>query len=178
MHESTAYELLQSVKQQLAGYRVVQCALAHERVVSLSRNEYGISPTHPGWQIDLKGFCDRSSRQQRLGCAHTTANERYRNLVGKLIDAGIAADLVAPLAEVDEIVMSIYRSDHEKARLEKQCAVFREEGHGSELHEAELQLNALLGIHFNLLDRLGTLHRHILIRIDALLGDCLPASAK
>ncbi|MDY6949184.1 MAG: hypothetical protein SXG53_26115 [Pseudomonadota bacterium] len=178
MNESNAYELLRSVRQQLAGYRVAQCALAHERVVSLSRNAYGTSPDHPGWQIGLKGFCDSSTRLERLGCAHTRANDHYRNLVSKLIKAGIADGLVAPLAEIDATIMAIYRTDHEKGSLDKRCAVLREQGKTPELQEAERKLNAVLATHFKLVERLEALHRHILTGIDALLAERMPSPAE
>lgn len=164
-----AYELLQSIRQQLAGYRVTQCALAHECVVSVSRSDYGIRADHPGWQIRLQGFCNRNTRQERLGCAHTTANDRYKSLVRKLTNAGIADDLVAPLSEIDEIIMSIYLIDHEKGMLDKKCAVFSAERKVLQLQEAERKLNEVLAIHFHLIERLGTLHTHIMNRIDRLL---------
>jgi hypothetical protein len=171
MRTSDTYALLRSVRQQLAGYEVVQCGLAHERVVTATQDDHGISPDHPGWHFKLKGFCARDSRAQRLGCAHTMVNDRYKKIVNTLIEADVASNFAAPLAEIDAIVQAIYRSDHDKGRLEKLCGVLRVQDDPHALREVERRLEHLLAEHFKLIERLQLLHRDILGRIDCRMAD-------
>ena len=163
-------KLLRSVREQLGAYKTVQCGMSHEKVVAVTRSEFSIRNDHPGWHIQLKGLCDVKVRRFLLGCAHTMATDSYRGLVNQLINRKIVGADTVPISEIDEVILAIYKLDHEKGRLEKLHAVLaREPGNGRQIAETENELQQAKDTHARLIGRLELLHQRVLRKLDELL---------
>jgi len=109
---------LVEIKQQIEAFQIVHCNLHHE-VVRRDAHGMPVKATVGGEEIfERVQLC--KNRAQRLGCAHSGANIRFKSIFASLEEADEIINKL--LVAFDKTIISIYELDHQKGFLEKDLA--------------------------------------------------------
>lgn len=167
MNSPENHQLLTDAHQQLSGFRTLQCAQSHEKIVEIVKVDRESNELehddHPGWRLEIRGLCSKELRNATIGCSHSMAPINYNRIVNGLIEQQIISEASVPLQEINNLIHRIYLMDHEKGRLEKQLAVFRNsDGPAQEIGDITVKLDGLREEHVVLIKELDSLHQQVL----------------
>ncbi|WP_207429023.1 hypothetical protein [Pedobacter sp. SYSU D00535] len=99
----------------------MSCKLKHEKV---QKNEVDLDRLEDQNVIFPRlGFCRKEDRNFRIGCAHTMANNNFKNLCKQVSELLNMPQLTQLRHEMDHLVTQIYILDYKKGQLEKELAI-------------------------------------------------------
>jgi hypothetical protein len=101
----TATEL-DHLRGEIAAMRIVKCRMQHEQ----------FHPPTPDGKLRRIGLCDPQTREERLGCSHSTSRVKLREAI-KALPPEMAAPLLEELTWLDN---QIHLLDHRKGDAEAQ----------------------------------------------------------
>lgn len=112
---------LTEIKQNLNSFQLIQCGLSHEAVQLDSKTNLPIMTGAIDKQFYKRvALCNLKDRKQRLGCAHSSANDKFNKLIDRLPEND---EVIKKLKkEFNDVVLQIYMLDHKKGDLEKKYA--------------------------------------------------------
>lgn len=159
---------LSELREQLILFRTVSCRLTHEKINEIA--EDSCSDEHAAdHRFQRAGLCRSESRRMLLGCAHTGANDRFCQMIDKAFAAGLLNGPDSPSLLLNEIFLTIYKTDHERGDLEKELAIARLNGHQDAILKLEDHLENILTRHSDAVARLTITRQVLMERIDAAL---------
>ena len=160
---------LSEIKQKLNAFQLIHCGLKHEEVLLDDKTRL---PRMTG-AIDEQVYKRQdlcANRKQRLGCAHSPANDHFK----KLLDEIQANDpkIEKLKKEFNDLVLQIYMLDHKKGNLEKSFAESLETDNSSGLLPSDIQkeLAACKQLHSKYINELGIIKSGVIQRIDEING--------
>lgn len=113
--------LPQEIIEKIEEFEVFQCGLYHEKVKIDTTTKLPVKSN----SVDEDCFsrvnlCDSRLRRKRLGCAHSSANYQFNNLINSI---GIITDDIKETKDtLNATILKIYQLDHKKGDLEKEFA--------------------------------------------------------
>ncbi|SKA18423.1 hypothetical protein [Sediminibacterium ginsengisoli] len=163
--ENQQQQLLQ-LREQLVLFRTVSCRLAHEQISGITACN-GADEDASSYHFQRDGLCRPELRKMTLGCAHTGANDRFCQLIDKAFATGLLNATISPSLTLNEIIVAIYKMDHEKGDLEKELAIARYNNHHETIRALEHELAELVTRHTNAISRLEKIRYGLMEQIDA-----------
>jgi len=161
---------LSEIKQNLNGFQFVHCGLSHEAVLLDRKSNLPvkneISDENIYKRVDL---CSLIDRKQRLGCAHSSANDTFNKLIDELPEKDFIIEKFRK--QFNELIFQIYMLDHKKGNLEKNFAEAIDPSNSCELSSSNIQkeLDACKHTHSIHIDQLSEIRSCIIQRIDKLI---------
>jgi hypothetical protein len=177
---------LSSLRSEIADMCVVNCRMAHERVLTAPESMLPVVCHFPQGSYHRVGLCTPETRARRLGCSHTMARIKLAAAINELESAeeegsGPGSALRHELNFVDN---EIHLLDHRKGEAEKALARISEEiyrGDGrvptcDKLRTAQHDVQDLERLHDQYVQRIGELRDTIVTLMDRLIeevaGNC------
>ena len=157
---------LLEIKQKLSAYQVVHCGLSHEAVLLDRKTRIPVKLGNSHEEVYKRvQLCNLTDRNQRLGCAHSSANKAFTNIIEELPTDPIIEKLKR---EFNKLIFQIYTLDHKKGNLERDFAETLESSNSNGLTSSDVQkeLNACIQIHNSYMNQLHQLKSNIIIHID------------
>src|SRR6266849_1435633 len=172
-------DYLCSLREEIAGLRVVKCHMSHERVVRAADSGLPLICRVPEGSYQRVGLCSPEARAQRLGCSHTMARiklERAIDVLGAEDSSGTGS---FSGNELNWLNNEIHLLDHQKGEAEKALARILEEAYSAEdrarncqrLREAEEKIRKMEELHDEYVERLGVLRDRVVTEIDKLIEE-------
>jgi hypothetical protein len=140
-------QYLSALREQLAEFRTFSCSLMHEQVIGLPDTSLPVNTDIADLAVRRKGFCTPQIRRKLIGCAHSTANDRFARVADAVHATGILGDTVLPSSIISSTALRIYRMDHEKSRLDKRYAVAEYNNDAAEIISIQHELSDVLARH-------------------------------
>lgn len=141
----------------LKEFTVVNCGMVHERV-KMDNGTPLIYQTENGYDCERLSLCPKKVRASRLGCAHASSNFQFQKYLSELSE--LNADFSAYKDELNSLLMSIYKLDHQKGELEKQLAINLLED--KKVNRIKSQIQETVSLHNELMEQLRELKQNIL----------------
>lgn len=161
---------LPEIRENLEHFKVVKCKLSHE-VVAMDRNSGKALKTEVSGETVYSrvNLCAINERKIRLGCAHSSANHSFNELLNKLPKND--SILEGLQKEFNDVVLQIYQLDHVKGNLERDFALNSDVNFSGTISEQEIRfkLNECEDLHGKSMDRLDSLRKALIKRIDELI---------
>lgn len=157
---------LLELRQKLAAYRTLSCQLVHEHVMDFITDPIPEDMDLSEVLVKRRGFCTPALRKTTLGCAHTLANEHFSRLADAVHATGILGDATLPSIDLTNIIVRIYKMDHEKGALEKRFAFAERNGNIPEMESVRAMISELLTRHAAYIDELEEYRKQLFNRID------------
>lgn len=156
------------LREQLVLFRTASCRLVHEQIggITVANSSDGAASSY---HFQRSGLCRPESRKMLLGCAHTSANDRFCKLIDKAFVSGLLNETISPAVIFNEIIIAIYKLDHERGDLEKELAIARYNNHHETIRSLEQQLGELITHHTNAVSRLEKIRHGLMEQIDAVI---------
>ncbi|MDX2361512.1 MAG: hypothetical protein QNK23_11950 [Crocinitomicaceae bacterium] len=158
------------IKEQLATFKVVQCDLFHETVKLDPQTGTPIEKqSSDGMYLERVQLCDMGLRKERLGCAHSSSNNRFNNLISDIQSNDPKVNQLQE--DINGVILKIYKLDHEKGDLEKEYALSKKAQDGQKVLTEEVQVNidACNEKHRGYLKELQELKNSLIDRLDEIL---------
>ncbi|MEO0339583.1 MAG: hypothetical protein AAF242_10250 [Bacteroidota bacterium] len=161
-------------KEWIRSYKVNHCGLFHEEVLldpKTNRPLFTGSLENPIYK--RTNLCDSTTRKKTLGCAHSSANMTFDQLMDDLPKEDPIFSLQRD--QLQETFFQIHMIDHKKGNLEKDVAdcLNSEIIAKQRLEEVRAAIEICKKEHSQLLDQLAGLQSKILERIDELIASNL-----
>lgn len=163
--EDIYLQLLQ-LREKLSVFKTVSCGLMHEQVQELLEDNIADDASPEQLRVSRKGFCTSAMRRNRLGCAHTRANDTFARLADSIYETGILKAAIRPSVMITELIMSIYLMDHEKGMMEKQKALAQYQRNEEEMATIEDALEKIISRHETAIYQLEQLRLDLMHQID------------
>jgi hypothetical protein len=172
-------DYLSSLRREIGSLSVVQCRMAHERVLIVPDSMLPVVCRFPEGAYKRIGLCSSETRAQRLGCSHTMARTRLAAAIIELEPAdergGTALSFLRD--ELHFLDNEIHLIDHRKGDAEKALARILEDSSGDarqvaareKLRSAEQDIQALERLHSRYVHRIGVLRDKIVTEMDRLI---------
>lgn len=100
------------------------------------------------------GLCSSQIRRMMLGCAHTGANDRFLNLLRKLMAFPYSLRFSVYFETIENIILRIYMMDHKKGTLEKRKRMAGTQRDSNQFQEVVRQLDEIAAQHRILIEEL------------------------
>ncbi|ARV14485.1 hypothetical protein [Polaribacter sp. SA4-12] len=112
---------LHDIKSNLEDFELFQCGMYHEKVRLDPKTKLPLKTNIIGENQFLRiDLCNSKLRKKRLGCAHSSANLNFNELINKIeIDSIHIKEIQI---KINETILNIYELDHKKGNLEKEFA--------------------------------------------------------
>ncbi|MFT5779209.1 MAG: hypothetical protein ACI837_002166 [Crocinitomicaceae bacterium] len=162
---------LLEIKETLEEFKLVHCGLSHEAVqidpqtgMAEKLGSSGELGVYQRVQI-----CEGPLRHYRLGCAHSTANKRFVEIIESTAKSD--ASIEQQLMEFNRVTSSIYALDHRVGNLEKDRAELLDSSIEIARTSAEVksELAECKLIHRGYINELDTIKTAAITRIDELI---------
>ncbi len=160
------------LRQELAVFNTMPCRMIHEKAVGVIEDPFSGDPDYEGLTILRRGLCPKELRRTTLGCAHTPANEAFGKLLDELSKVTGISKEASPWSELTNVIVAIYKLEHEKGNLEKRLAVLaRSEEQDQEQKVIVDRLGEVTTTHVHAVAALEKIRLETLQTIDKLLMD-------
>lgn len=159
--------ILHEIKSNLEEFELFQCGMYHEKVRLDTKTKLPLKTNIIGdnqfLRIDL---CNSKLRKKRLGCAHSSANYNFNELINKIeIDSIHIKEIQR---KINETILNIYELDHKKGNLEKDFAeiVLNIIPNLETRNNIQNKIGVCINLHRNYIDTLKVLKEELINIID------------
>jgi hypothetical protein len=124
MQPEKRVDYLCCLREEIAALCVVQCRMAHERIVRAGESMLPVVSGLPEGSYQRFGLCSPEVRSQRLGCSHTTARIKLGDAINELNkgDGESSGQGLSFGSELNWLNNQIHLLDHRKGEAEKTLA--------------------------------------------------------
>lgn len=165
VNQETYLQLLE-LKEKLSVFQTVSCRLMHEQVQEIMDDSITDYADLERLMVRRKGFCNPAMRRTWLGCAHTMANDTFARLSDCVHATGILHTDTIPSIGFNDLVVEIYRIDHEKGRMEKRKALAQKQNDTAELINIADSMQDIIYRHQCCIKQLEQMRSDLMCQID------------
>lgn len=110
------------IKQKLEQFQVVKCDMYHEKIkLDIHTGQPILKETSNGSSYERVNLCGIVERSKRLGCAHSSSNNSFLNLIDELKTNDQV--IINFKKRISDLILQIYTLDHKKGELEKELVI-------------------------------------------------------
>jgi len=139
----------------------------HEKIKMDTTGQPILNRTSNDSYYERMNLCGTSERSKRLGCAHSSSNNNFLNLIDQLkTDDQKIVDLKK---EICNLILQVYTLDHKKGELEKELVISLS-NHNVKKESIKIQerLTDSILTHRKLMDELKMLRNMLILRLEEL----------
>lgn len=161
---------LLEIKEALIKFEVVQCGMYHEKVAIDQDTLLPIKVNNGIEEIYQRvNLCNAELRRWRLGCAHTSANDHFLNLICTIPNQNQTVEQIQQSYHI--LIGKICELDHQKGNLEKYYAQSLETNSALEAQKIKVQIAEVITQHREYMKDFQNLQFKTIAHIEKLLKD-------
>ena len=153
------------IKNKIEQFHVVKCDMYHEKIKMDNTGQPILNRTSNDSYYERMNLCETSERSKRLGCAHSSSNNNFLNLIDQLkTDDQKIVDLKK---EISDLILQVYTLDHKKGELEKELVIsLGNDNVKKESIKIQERLTDSILTHRKLMDELKMLRNKLILRLE------------
>ncbi|MEE9407383.1 MAG: hypothetical protein V3V28_04825 [Polaribacter sp.] len=110
------------IKNKIKQFQVVKCDMYHEKIKLNNKTSQPIlNTTSNDFSYERMSLCAKNKRSERLGCAHSSSNNSFINLIEELKIENQEIDSLKK--RISDSILQVYSLDHIKGELEKELVI-------------------------------------------------------
>lgn len=159
---------LLQIKEKLEQFQVVKCDMYHEKIKLDIKTGQPISKeTSNGSSYERVNLCGVVERSKRLGCAHSSSNNNFLNLIDELKTND--QEIINFKKRISDLILQIYTLDHKKGELEKELVISNSLDDAKEktIKVQEALTDSILA-HRKIMNKLKTLKTKLILHLEEL----------
>ena len=110
------------IQKKIKQFQVVKCDMYHEKIkLDIKTGQPILKETSNGSSYERVNLCGVVQRSKRLGCAHSSSNNSFLNLIDGLKTNN--QEIINIKKRISDLILQIYTLDHKKGELEKELVI-------------------------------------------------------
>lgn len=110
------------IKNKIEQFQVVKCDMYHEKIkLDIQTGQPVLKGTSNDSYYERVNLCGIVERSKRLGCAHSSSNNSFLNLIDELKTDD--QEIINLKKRISNLILQIYTLDHKKGELEKELVI-------------------------------------------------------
>jgi len=110
------------IKNKIEQFQVVKCDMYHEKIkLDIQTGQPILKGTSHDSYYERVNLCGIAERSKRLGCAHSSSNNSFLNLIDELKTND--QEIINFKKRIRSLILQIYTLDHKKGELEKELVI-------------------------------------------------------